>query len=121
MSSTVTGTLANKFRSTFVYGVLNNLDNTSSNIQARAAFSRDVLVGNNLFLGNMAVDESDKFLDSTSNIQYTLNKEIVNFPVTSLRFLKNVTSDVQQQIIDLSNNITNNGGQSSNTVTGHFF
>ena len=104
-------TLANQFRSTYVYGTLNNLDNISSSIQARAAFQRDVLVGNNLFLGNAAVDEAGSFLDSTSNIQFTLDKEIVNFPVTSLRFIKNLTSDVQQQIIDLSNNI-NNGEQS---------
>ena len=112
---TITGTQANKFRSTFVYGVFNNLDNTSTKTQARAAFSRDVLVGGNLFLGNMTVDASDKFLDSTSNIQYTFNKEIVNFPVTLLRFIKNITSDVQQQIIDLSNNITNNGQSSTFT------
>jgi hypothetical protein len=46
-----------------------------------------------------------------------LNKEIVNFPVTSLRFIKNLTSDVQQQINDLSNNITNNGGAQSSTFT----
>ena len=110
-------TLANQFRSTFVYGTLNNLDNSSNSIPARAAFQRDVFVGNNLFLGNGAVDAAGEFLDSTSNIQFTLNKEIVNFPVTSLRFIKNLTSDVQQQIIDLSNNITNNGGAQSSTFT----
>ena len=35
-------TLANQFRSTYVYGTFNNMDNTSNNIQARAAFQRDV-------------------------------------------------------------------------------
>ncbi len=110
-------TLANQFRSTFVYGTLNNLDNSSNSIPARAAFQRDVFVGGNLFLGNAGVDASGAFLDSTSNLQYTLNKEIVNFPVTSLRFIKNLTSDIQQQIIDLSNNITNNGGTQSSTFT----
>jgi hypothetical protein len=119
MSSTigpiVTKTLANQFLSTFVYGIFNNLDNTSSSIPARAAFQRDVLVGNNLFL---AVDASGAFLDSTSNIQYALNKQIVNFPVTSLQFIKNFKSDVQQQIIeDLSNNIINNGGSSTGNFT----
>jgi len=113
MSSTVgpiiTKTLANQFRSTFVYGTFNNLDNSSSSIPARAAFQRDVFVGNNLFLGNAAVDASGAFLDSSSNIQFTLDKQIVNFPVTSLRFIKKLTSDVQQQLIDLSNNIVSNG------------
>jgi hypothetical protein len=106
MSSTVnppvTKTLANQFRSTFVYGTFNNLDNSSSSIPARAAFQRDVLVGTNLFLENGAVDASGAFLDSTANIQFTLNKEIVSIPATSLKYLKNVTSDIQQQIIDLS-------------------
>ena len=100
--------LANQFRSTFVYGTFNNLDNSSNSIPARAAFQRDVLVGNNLFLGNAALDASDAFLDSTSNIQFTLDKAIVSIPATCLRFIKNVTSDIQQQIIDLSNNIVNN-------------
>ena len=47
-----------------------------------------------------------------------MNKEIVSIPATSLKFLKNVTSDIQQQI----NNI-NGGGQSSTftdiTVNGN--
>ncbi len=98
MSSTlgppVTKTLANQFRSTFVYGTLNNLDNTSSSIPARAAFQRDVLVGNNLVLGNAALDASGAFLESTSNIQFTLDKAIVSVPATCLNYIKNVTSDV---------------------------
>ena len=113
-------TPANQFRSTFIYGVLNVMDNSTTGTQARAAFQRDVLIGNNLFLGTGAQDASGHFLDSTANIQYTFNKEIVNFPVTSLRYIRGLTGDVQQQIIDLSNNITNNGGQSSNIVSGHF-
>jgi len=121
MSSTigpiVTKTLANQFRSTFVYGTFNNLDNSSSSIPARAAFQRDVLVGTNLFLGNGAVDASGAFLDSSSNIQFTLNKEIVSIPATSLKYLKNVTSDIQQQILDLSNNINNDGGSSTGNFT----
>jgi microcystin-dependent protein len=104
-------TLANQFRSTYVYGTFNNMDNASNNIQARAAFQRDVLIGTNLFLGKGEKDDSGDFLDSTANIQFTLNKQIVSFPVTTLQFIKNVTSDVQQQIQDLSNNI-NNGEQS---------
>ena len=60
---------------------------------------------------------SGAFLDSTSNIQYTLNKQIVNFPVTSLQFIENFKSDVQQQITDLSNNIINNGGSSAGNFT----
>ena len=105
MSSTPGPPLSNKFRSTMIFGTFSNLDNTSTNTQARAAFSRDVFVGGNLFLGNGAVDASGAFLDSTANIQYTLNKEIVNFPVTSLRFLKNVTSDIQQQINNINKQI----------------
>ena len=97
--------------STYVYVTLNNLDNSSSSIQARAAFQWDVFVGGNLFLGNSEVDEAGAFLDSTSNIQFTLNKAIVSIPATCLNYIKNVTSDVQQQIIDLSNNI-NIGEQS---------
>ena len=117
MSSTlgppITRTLANQFRSTFVYGTFNNLDNTSSSIiPARAAFQRDVLVGNNLFLGKGEQDASGNFIDSTSNIQFTLDKAIVSIAVTSLNYIiKHLTSDVQQQIQDLSNNI-NNGEQS---------
>ena len=111
-------TLANQFRSTYVYGTFNNMDNTSNNIQARAAFQRDVHIGTNLFLGKGEKDDSGDFLDSTANIQFTLNKEIVSIPATSLKYLKNVTSDIQQQI----NNI-NNDEQSSTftdiTVTGN--
>ena len=110
VNPTIRTTPANQFRSTFIYGVLNVMDNSTTKTQARAAFQRDVLVGSNLFLRNGAVDEEDNFLDSTANIQYTLNKLIVNFPVTSLQYIKSLTSDVQQQIIDLSNNITNTGG-----------
>ena len=73
MSSTlgppVTKTLANQFRSTYVYGTFNNLDNTSSSIQARAAFQRDVYIGNNLFLGKLEKNDAGEFIDSTANIQ----------------------------------------------------
>ena len=106
-------TLANQFRTTYVYGTFNNMDNTSNNIQARAAFQRDVHIGTNLFLGKGEKDDSGDFLDSTANIQFTLNKEIVSIPATSLKYLKNVTSDIQQQI----NNINNDGGGQSSTFT----
>ena len=109
---------ANQFRSTFIYGNLNVMDNSYSQIPARAAFGRDVFIGENLFLGKAEQDASRNFLDSSSNFLFTLNKEIVSVPVTSLQYIKNVTSDVQQQIIDLSNNITNNGGsEQSSTFT----
>ena len=122
MASTIEGpgktiVPANQFRSTFVYGNFANFDNSSSSIPARAFFQRDIGVGGNLFLGDGKTDASGAFLDSSSNIQFFLNKEIVNFPVTSLRFIKNLTSDVQQQINDLSNNIVNNGGQSTGSFT----
>ena len=91
----VNKTLANQFRSTFVYGTLNNLlDNTSSSIPARAAFQRDVLVGNNLFLGKGEQDASGNFIDSTSNIQFTLDKAIVSIPVTSLNYINNLLNSI---------------------------
>ena len=87
---------ANQFRSTFIYGNLNVMENSYSQIPARAAFGRDVFIGENLFLGKAEQDASRNFLDSSSNFLFTLNKEIVSVPVTSLQYIKNVTSDVQQ-------------------------
>ena len=54
-------TLANQFRSTCIYGVLNAMDNSYSQIPARAAFGRDVLVGENLFLEKAEQDASRNF------------------------------------------------------------
>ena len=118
MTSTIEGpgktsVSANQLRSTFVYGNFANFDNSSSSIPARAFFQRDIGVGGNLFLGDGKTDASGAFLDSSSNIQFTLNKEIVSIPATRLKYLKNVTSDIQQQIQDLSNNINNDNGEQS--------
>ena len=117
MTSTVgppkTTVNANQFRSTNVYGSFNVMDNSSNSIQARAAFGRDVYIGGNLFLTSGALDSSGAFLDSSSNFEFTLNKSIVSVPVTSLNYIKNVTSDIQTQLNTLSSKST--GGSSSSS------
>ena len=102
---------ANQFRSTNIYGTLNVMDNSSNSIPARAAFGRDVYVGGNLFLTSGALDSSGAFLDSSSNFEFTLNKSMVSVPVTSLNYIKNVTSDIQTQLNTLSSKSP--GGSSS--------
>jgi len=93
---------ANQLRSTYVYGNFNVMDNSSSSIPARAGFGRDVYIGGNLFLGNGAVDASGYLLNSSSNIEFPFNKTMVAVPVTCLNYIRNLTSDVQQQILDIS-------------------
>ena len=95
---------ANQLRSTNVYGNFYVMDNSSSSIPARAGFGRDVYINGNLFLGNGAVDASGYFLNSSSNIEFPFNKTLVAVPVTCLNYIRNLTSDVQQQILDISGN-----------------
>ncbi len=110
---------ANQFRSTNVYGSFNVMDNSSNSIQARAAFGRDVYIGGNLYLANGAVDASGAFLDSTSNIEFTLNKAMVAVPVTSLNYIKNCTSDIQTQLNTLSSKSTGSSSSTGLDVSGN--
>ena len=100
----------NKLRSTFVYGNLANLDTSTKSILAAAAFQRNVTIGGNLILGTETIDPSGNAIDSSSNIQFTLNKTLYNIPLKTLSYISNLSSDCQQQI----NNIVSNSGIISN-------
>jgi len=92
----------NKLRSTWVYGNLVNLDTSTKSILAGAAFQRNVTIGENLILGTETIDPSGNVIDSSSNIQFTLNKIIYNIPLKTLSYISNLTSDCQQQINNMS-------------------
>ena len=100
---------ANKMKSTYVYGNFANFDK-SDGTPAYAAFQRNVLVAGNLLLGTETLDPSGNAIDSSSNIQFTLNKILYNIPLKTLSYISNLSSDCQQQI----NNLTTNSGNISN-------
>ena len=93
---------ANKIRSTYVYGTFGNFDKSDGTIQAYAAFQRNVLVAGNLILGTEILDASGNAIDSSSNIMFTLNKTAYSIPLKTLSYIKNVTSDIQTQITNIS-------------------
>ena len=103
----------NKLRSTWVYGNLVNLDTSTKSILAGAAFQRNVTIGENLILGTETIDPSGNVIDSSSNIQFTLNKILYNIPLKTLSYISNLTSDCQQQI----NNISSSGSSTSHPST----
>jgi hypothetical protein len=96
----------NKLRSTWVYGNLVNLDTSTKSILAGAAFQRNVTIGENLILGTETIDPSGNAIDSSSNIQFTLNKILYNIPLKTLSYISNLTSDCQQQINNMSSSST---------------
>jgi hypothetical protein len=102
---------ANKMRSTYVYGNFANFDKSDGSIPAYAAFQRNVLVAGNLLLGTETLDGNGNAIDSSSNIQFTLNKTLYNIPLKTLSYISNLTSDCQQQISNLT---TSSGGNISN-------
>ena len=100
----------NKLCSTWIYGNLVNLDNSTKSVLAGAGFQRDVNIGGNLIMGTESIDASGNAIDSDSNIKFTLNKVPFTIPLNKLSFLKNVSSDLQTQI----NNISASSGNISN-------
>jgi microcystin-dependent protein len=108
----------NQFRSSKIYGTLTNIDTTNKSILANAIFQRNVSVGGNLILGTETIDENNNAVDSDSNIQFTLDKVLYNIPLRTLSYIRNLTSDVQQQIQDIEQ--PSNGNTFTDlTVTGN--
>jgi hypothetical protein len=108
----------NQFRSSKIYGTLTNIDTTNKSILANASFQRNVSVGGNLILGTETIDENNNAVDSDSNIQFTLDKVLYNIPLRTLSYIRNLTSDVQQQIQDIEQ--PSNGNTFTDlTVTGN--
>lgn len=99
MSNNIT---ENRLRSTNIYGTFGNYDKSDGTIQANAIFQRNVNVKGNLLLGNETTDSSGNATDSGGNIQFTLNKTIYSLPLKTLSYLINISSDVQQQISNIS-------------------
>ena len=98
----VSAPTANKIRSTYVYGTFGNFDKSDGTIPAYAAFQRNVLVAGNLILGTETLDDSGNAVDSSSNIMFTLNKTAHSIPLKTLSYIKNLSSDVQTQITNIS-------------------
>ena len=103
VSSTMTTQASNKLQSTAVYGQFGNFDKSDGSIPAYGAFQRNLLVAGNLLLRRTeTIDASGNAIDSNSNIMFTLNKVPYTIPLQKLSFLKNVTSDLQTQITNIS-------------------
>ena len=96
-------------RSTYVYGNFANFDK-SDGTQAYAAFQINILIAGNLLLGTETLDGSQNDIDSSSNISFTLNKTLYNISLKTLSYISHLTSDIQQQI----NNLTTRSGNISN-------
>ena len=93
---------ANKLRSTFIYGNLGVFDKSDGSILSSAVFQRNVLIGNDLTLGLETVDASGNAIDTGGNIRFLLNKVPYSISLRTLSYLMNVTSDIQQQISNIS-------------------
>ena len=105
----------NKLRSTWIYGNLVNVDNSTKTILAGAGFQRNVSIGGSLILGTETIDVNGNAIDSGGNIEFTLNKVPYSIPLTTLSYLKNVSSDIQQQIT----NISSSSGSSTISSIGY--
>ena len=101
----------NRFKSTSIYGTFSNVDSSNGNILADGKFQRNLTIEGNLILGLETIDDSSgNATDTGGTIQFILNKVPYSIPLTKLSYLINVTSDIQQQI----SNITSNGSSISN-------
>ena len=100
----------NRFKSTSIYGTFSNVDSSNGNILADGKFQRNLTIEGNLILGLETIDSSGNATDTGGTIQFILNKVPYSIPLTKLSYLINVTSDIQQQI----SNITSNGSSISN-------
>ncbi len=116
-SSSIT---TNQFRSTNIYGTFNNFDKSNKSILASGNFQRNLSVGGNLILGTETIDANNNAIDSDSNIQFTLDKVLYNIPLRTLSYIKNLSSDVQQQIQDIEQPPSNSGIFTNITASGTF-
>ena len=107
----------NKLRSTWIYGNLVNLDNSTKTVLAEAGFQRNVTIGGNLILGLETLDANGNAIDSGGNIEFKLNKIPYSIPLTTLSYLKNVSSDIQQQITNISSSSGSSSTQHPSTLT----
>ena len=105
----------NQFKSTAIYGTFSNVDSSNGSILADGKFKRNLTIEGNLILGKQTIlDANGNPVNSESTIQFTLDNVLYNIPLRTLSFIKNVTSDVQQQLTNISN-----GSSFSNiTVSG---
>ena len=105
----------NQFKSTAIYGTFSNVDSSNGSILADGKFKRNLTIEGNLILGKETIlDANGNPVNSASTIQFTLDNVLYNIPLRTLSFIKNVTSDVQQQLTNISN-----GSSFSNiTVSG---
>ena len=118
---TTTALTNNRFKSTSIYGTFTNVDSTNGNILADGKFQRNLTVEGNLILGKETIlDTSGNPINSASTIQFTLDSILYNIPLRTLSYIKNVTSDIQQQLSNISNgsfsNITFTGSINNLTV-----
>jgi len=95
----------NKLRSTWIYGNLVNVDNSTKTVLAGAGFQRNVTIGGSLILGTETLDANGNAIDSGGNIEFKINKVPYSIPLTTLSYLKNVSSDIQQQITNISSSV----------------
>jgi len=107
----------NKLRSTWIYGNLVNLDNSTKTVLAEAGFQRNVTIGGSLILGTETLDANGNAIDSGGNIEFKLNKIPYSIPLTTLSYLKNVSSDIQQQITNISSSSGSSSTQHPSTLT----
>ena len=107
----------NKLRSTWIYGNLVNVDNSTKTVLAGAGFQRNVTIGGSLILGTETLDANGNAIDSGGNIEFKLNKVPYSIPLTTLSYLKNVSSDIQQQITNISSSSGSSSTQHPSTLT----
>ena len=62
-----------------------------------AGFQRNVTIGGSLILRTETVDANGNATDNGGTIEFTLNKVPYSIPLKTLSYLKNVSSDIQQQ------------------------
>ena len=105
----------NQFKSTAIYGTFSNVDSSNGSILADGKFKRNLTIEGNLILGKQTIlDANGNPVNSESTIQFTLDNVLYTIPLRTLSYIKNVTSDVQQQLTNISN-----GSSFSNiTVSG---
>lgn len=108
----------NKLRSTWIYGNLVNLDNSTKTVLAGAGFQRNVTIGGSLILGTETLDANGNAIDNGGNIEFTLNKVPYSIPLTTLSYLRNVSSDIQQQITNISSSSGSSSTHPSSLTVG---
>lgn len=98
----------NRFKSTAIFGTFSNVDSSNGSILADGKFQRNLTIEGNLILGKQTLDANGNPVNSESSIQFTLDSILYNIPLRTLSYIKNVTSDIQQQLTNISNSSFSN-------------